>query len=227
MASGPAGKFQDHYQVLGVPPTATSEVIQQAYQKLSRRYHVNNRDTGDAAKFKEVSEAYEILSDPVQRRTFDAVKLGAPDEPEVSFSGDEFFRTLSEETVRRVAILCLLYDRRRVAPFTPSVSMRQMEAIVQGTPEELSFSIWYLKQREFVSADDRSALQITVEGMDYLTANLPEPRMVAPFLKGTPGKETNGSKPAPAASTVERLPGGSSPEVSAALALVRDRFRPK
>jgi curved DNA-binding protein len=72
-----AVKFQDYYQTLGVPRTASSEDIKLAFRKLARLYHpdvAKNKVTGEA-KFKEINEAYEVLGDPEKRRRYD--ELGA------------------------------------------------------------------------------------------------------------------------------------------------------
>jgi curved DNA-binding protein len=64
---------QDFYQILGVPRDASQEDIQRAYRKLARNYHPDvNHDPGAEDRFKEVSEAYDILSDPETRRRYDA-----------------------------------------------------------------------------------------------------------------------------------------------------------
>lgn len=63
---------RDYYDVLGVPRDADSEQIQQEYRKLARRYHPDiNKDPSAEDRFKEVSEAYEVLSDPDTRRRYD------------------------------------------------------------------------------------------------------------------------------------------------------------
>ncbi|MEM9922160.1 MAG: DnaJ C-terminal domain-containing protein [Cyanobacteria bacterium P01_D01_bin.50] len=68
-----ATDFKDYYRILGVNKSATQEDIKKAFRKLARKYHpdVNQGNKEAEARFKEVNEAYEVLSDPQKRQKYD------------------------------------------------------------------------------------------------------------------------------------------------------------
>jgi curved DNA-binding protein CbpA len=181
--SSSAGKFQDYYALLGVEPKSDVETIQKAYAKFAQKYHPGNTETGDKDKFDSVNQAYEVLSDPSLRREFDKLKGVDAEQGAPKFSSHDFFEALGRGSGLRIALLCILYDRRQRRPFTPSLSMRHVESMVAGSTEELNFALWYLKQKNLAESDDKSSLQITVEGMDYVEHNRPTPELVMPFIK--------------------------------------------
>ncbi|MFE2610071.1 DnaJ C-terminal domain-containing protein [Streptomyces mirabilis] len=81
---------RDYYDVLGVPRTASAEEIQQAFRKLARRHHPDiNKDPGAEERFKEINDAYSVLSDPKTRQRYD--RFG------------ENFRQIPEDYDERVA----------------------------------------------------------------------------------------------------------------------------
>ncbi len=179
------GQFQDHYVVLEIDPQADAATIQAAYTGLARKYGFESEEW-DEAKLERVQRAFEVLSDPVQRREFDKIIGVAAVEASPKFSGAAFFEDLARQSALRSAILCVLYDRRRLNPFKPSIPMRILEGMIEAGEEQLNFALWYLKQRGWVTTDDKSSLQISADGMDYLEASRPTLDLVSPFLKRAP-----------------------------------------
>ena len=81
---------RDYYEVLGVPRTADRDEIQRAYRSLARRYHPDvNKDPAAEERFKEINDAFSVLSDPEQRARYD--RFG------------EDFRKIPEDWEERVA----------------------------------------------------------------------------------------------------------------------------
>src|SRR5215468_10823283 len=71
---------RDHYEVLGVAKNASEADVKKAYRKLARQYHPD-RNPGDktaAAKFKEVQDAYDVLSDKSKRAQYDQFGFAGP-----------------------------------------------------------------------------------------------------------------------------------------------------
>ena len=100
-----ANGYRDYFKVLGVDRGADNEAIKRAFRKLARQYHpdVNPGDAGAEAKFKEVSEAYEVLSDPDKRARYEqfgqywnqAGRSGAADGDSANYGNfDDFINDL-------------------------------------------------------------------------------------------------------------------------------------
>lgn len=109
--------FKDYYAVLGVDKTASADDIKKAYRKLARKYHpdLNPNDKQAEATFKEINEAYEILSDEENREKYDqygqywryAEERGAPpgsDSSSKPFSSSQYdnFEDLINDLLGRV-----------------------------------------------------------------------------------------------------------------------------
>jgi len=64
--------MQDSYEILGISPTATADAIKAAYRKRAAQYHPDKNPSADASlRFREIQEAYEVLSDPARRKAYD------------------------------------------------------------------------------------------------------------------------------------------------------------
>lgn len=162
----------DHYEILQISANAEPETVHRVYRLLAQRCHPDNKETGNATRFRALTEAYEVLSDPERRAQYDAVHQHFWRERwkivEASSSGEVDVRG---EQVARLTLLELLYTRRRTEPQKPGMSMLDIEAVVGRPREHLDFSIWYLISKRYVMRGDDSALTITAEGVEFLEAN--------------------------------------------------------
>ncbi len=90
---------RDYYEILGVSRSATPEEIKKAYRKLALKYHPD-RNPGDKQaeeKFKEASEAYQVLSDPEKRAQYDRLGHAAFEQGAAGFGGFDFSATNFED----------------------------------------------------------------------------------------------------------------------------------
>jgi molecular chaperone DnaJ len=80
---------RDYYEVLGIDKTADPATIKKAYRKLAKKYHPDSNVGNEAAaeKFKEVNEAYDILSDPEKKKLYDQFGHAAFDQSGSAGSG--------------------------------------------------------------------------------------------------------------------------------------------
>ena len=67
-------EYKDYYKTLGVARDADNQTIKQAYRRLARKHHPDvSKAKGAAERFKEINEAYEVLSDPEKRKRYDSL----------------------------------------------------------------------------------------------------------------------------------------------------------
>ena len=160
---------EDWYETLQISPNADSDTIQRVFRLLAQKYHPDNQETGDAAQFRRLHEAYLVLNDPEKRAQFDAKyeRLRRERWRFAASSGPAHNDFEQEQTMRRVA-LEILYTRRRTQPDKPAVSNLELVELTGHPREHLEFTIWYLVQRKLVVRDDQSSLTITADGVDYV-----------------------------------------------------------
>ena len=158
--------FVDYYEVLQISSNADQETIHRIYRIQAQRFHPDNLDTGNAETFRLVSDAYQVLSDPQRRASYDnehrkARRTPAP-EP---FEAPRPVPTIQDEVQRRDEILLLLYRRRQTHPQQPSIGLRDLETSLGIPKEQLEFSLWYLKESGHIVRSDSARHTITLQGV--------------------------------------------------------------
>lgn len=90
----------DCYEVMQLSPNADAETVSRVYRLLAFRYHPDNAETGNSEMFLQLSEAYQILSDPEKRASYDAAHRGAKRPPVKNF-GEASRSAASDREKRR------------------------------------------------------------------------------------------------------------------------------
>jgi curved DNA-binding protein CbpA len=157
----------DYYEVLQISPNAEGETIQRVFRMLARRYHPDNPETGNDDRFRELHEAYTVLSDPVTRARYDVDYQATRAMRFKAFTSSGGDGRDSERTLRH-SVLSVLYAKRRSDPGHPGVSPLEVEQLVGRPREHLEFTFWFLKEKGFVVRTDESDYVITVSGVEYL-----------------------------------------------------------
>jgi len=132
---------RNYYDVLGVGRSASSDEIRKSYRKLARQYHPDvNKDAGAEAKFKEINEAYEILSDERKRAAYDRFGHAAAEGGVASdFSGFGGFSEIFEEFFGGFGARAARRGPRRGADLRYDLSIDFLEAAL-GVEKEIEIA---------------------------------------------------------------------------------------
>jgi curved DNA-binding protein CbpA len=166
------GKTLDCYELLQVSPTAEPDTIHRIYRLLAQRFHPDNRETGDDARFRAIHEAYLTLSDPARRAKYDVhYHQQKQDRWRLVSTGARAEDDFEIEQINRLTVLEALHAKRRLDPEGSGMPLVEIEALTGRPREHLQFTIWYLVQKKLVHRDDSSRLLITADGVDHVEQN--------------------------------------------------------
>lgn len=166
----------DYYEFLQISPHADNETIHRVYRYLAGRLHPDNPESGDAEMFRMLKAAYDTLSNPSKRAEYDAICRGEAKEDAPLCSSIDFMDAVDGDLNRRIAVLAVLYFKRRANPRAPEVSLAEIEQRMGFPRDYLDFTTWYLSRKGYINRADNSDFTLTAEGVDYIEmqrANLP------------------------------------------------------
>ncbi len=158
----------DYYEVLQVSDGAEPETVNRVYRMLAQRYHPDNRETGNESRFREITEAYHILSNPERRAQYDATyQKRRKDRWRLVDAGNQSENDFEMEQVVRLTVLEALYTKRRMEPHSPGIYLVELERLLGRPREHLEFTIWFLNQKKLINMDD-ARMQLTADGAEFL-----------------------------------------------------------
>ena len=191
-------QFKDYYKTLGVFPTATLQEIKIAYRKLSKKFHpdINDGDKFFEERFKEIQEAYEVLSNSVKRNNYDFKWQNEGNKNSFSQnSNNDFFRKREEE-----------FEKQKEAYKKWEESLRKKEEELKSKPKSekiykkfgvialvsIFFSIViivFLRRNIAIDTGNSSAGVFTQNDTTEVASNT-QRNTVPPFVKTNIGNKT-------------------------------------
>jgi curved DNA-binding protein CbpA len=164
-----SGQPADYYEALQISVNAEPETVHRVYRLFAQRYHPDNKETGSESRFRLVTEAYRVLSDPKLRAQYDLAHERQQKERWrlVEHGADNGNDFLSERAVR-ATVLEVLYTKRRLEPHEPGIFLIDLEKLTGRPREHLEFTVWFLVQKKLIQRADNSILVITADGVEYL-----------------------------------------------------------
>jgi len=187
---------EDWYELLQISPNAEPETIHRVYRLLARRFHPDNAQTGNDDRFRAITRAYEVLSNPEHRAKYDVGYLPHRPEPWQPAPGEED-NDFEAEQLSRLAVLEVLYTQRRLKPETSGASLLDLEKMTARPREHLEFPLWYLTQKQLVKRTDNSSFVITAAGVDELERGTQGKRRRLAARAGEPAEGSVAAGPRP------------------------------
>jgi len=167
--SGAAGEAPaDYYEILQLGRNADTETIHRVYRMLAQRYHPDNAESGSAERFRQILEAYRVLSDPEQRAAYDVTHLDTQRVRWRIFDQNTVIDEFEGEKAKRKGVLALLYRKRVTSPRDPNMTSQEMEDLLAVPREHLEFTFWFLRENNWVVRSDNNKFSITVQGVEAL-----------------------------------------------------------
>lgn len=174
----------DHYETLQLSPRADGDTINRVFRHLAKRLHPDNAESGDAAAFKRVMEAFQVLSDPELRAAYDANYERMREARWRIFDRDTASNDVDRDRRIRSALLSVLYAARRNDPERPGLGGVELERLLDCPEEHLKFHVWYLKENQLIQRTESGAWAITATGVDHVLEHGRTPRTGLQLLAG-------------------------------------------
>jgi hypothetical protein len=164
------GVEADYYEILQVSRNADTDSIRRVFHGLAQRYHPDNKETGNAEKFRQVVDAHAVLSDPEKRAAHD-VRLASEDKMRYRlFDSLQSTEGVQAEIRKRQGILRLLYSKRLTDPENSAMRGRDFAEMLGCPIEHLQFAMWYLREQRCILRSDNNRFEITIQGVEAFEA---------------------------------------------------------
>ncbi|RVD59109.1 J domain-containing protein [Mesorhizobium sp. M2D.F.Ca.ET.185.01.1.1] len=174
--------FVDYYELLEISPRATAETIERIFRYFAKRYHPDNRETGDERRFGDLVEAHNTLRDPATRAQYDILYGQYLSQSRELTQEASDPQVVEKDSIVQARVLSLLCARRRQDVNNPGIGDEELERLSGCPREHLEFHLWYLKAKGFIGRTENGTFAVTVQGIDRAYSDPQDSRPVATRL---------------------------------------------
>lgn len=160
--------FIDYYELLQLSSNADNDTIERVFRHLAKKFHPDNKESGDIDRFHQIVEAHRTLSNPESRAGYD-LKYQDYWNAKWNVASEASKRTaFGNDQENREGILSMLYVQRRRDMKKPGLGDYDVSRLLGIPLELLDFHVWYLKAKGWVERLDTGYLAITALGVDQV-----------------------------------------------------------
>ncbi len=158
----------DYYELLQLSSNADTDTIERVFRHLAKKFHPDNKETGDVDRFRQVLEAYRTLSNPESRAGYDVKYQDYWNNKWQLASEASNGTAFGEDRENRENLLSILYVQRRRDMKKPGLGELEAARLLSVPAELVEFHVWYLRAKGWVERLETGLLAITALGVDQV-----------------------------------------------------------
>jgi hypothetical protein len=160
--------FIDYYELLQLSSNAATDTIERIFRHFAKKFHPDNKESGDTDRFQQIVEAHRTLSDPESRAGYD-VKYQDYWNSRWKVASDAGNGTsFGDNRENRENLLSILYVQRRRDMKKPGLGEYELARLLSVPLELVEFDVWYLKAKGWIERLDSGQLAISALGVDQV-----------------------------------------------------------
>ena len=160
--------FIDYYELLQLSSNADTDTIERVFRHLAKKFHPDNKESGDIDRFHLIVEAHRTLSNPESRAGYDVKYQDYWNHKWKLASEASNGTAFGDDRENRESILSMLYVQRRRDMKKPGLGDYEVARLLCIPLELVEFHMWYLKAKGWVERLDTGYLAITALGVDQV-----------------------------------------------------------
>jgi curved DNA-binding protein CbpA len=161
------GIFTDYYDVLQVSQNADPDTIQRVFRFMAKQCHPDLPRGGNPEKFRQILNAYNVLTNPEKRAAYDLRYQEYWDRKYQILRQATDGTAASNDEVRN-RLLTVLYVQRRTDMRHPGIGDMELARLMRLPMEFMEFDLWYLRKKGLVEMLETGQMAISVDGVDYV-----------------------------------------------------------